>query len=81
MPRPPRDFPYTNVARGRDLDFVYTNCSIAFRIDFSIWYLGRLTRDVDKPTETTDFRFLSFTNTIFEIHHPNMFIFWVFSKD
>ena len=33
VPRPPGDFPYTNLARNRDVDFLFTNCSIAVAID------------------------------------------------
>ena len=36
--RPPGDFPYPNFARGRDLDFLYTNVSLAVGIDCSMSY-------------------------------------------
>ena len=48
VPRPPGDVRCTNFARGRDLDFLYTKCSIVVGIDFSLplwewfYYYGNL---------------------------------------
>ena len=66
-------------ARVRDLDFLLLSTQIVrlqlvliVQIDF-FW---RLERYADKPSETPAFRFLTFTNWIFQVNHPNGFILW-----
>ena len=52
-------------ARGLDLDFLYTNCSIAVSIDCSIYCV---LKDIAID--------LQLMNGTFQVHHPRHFVFW-----